>query len=132
MTEAEKNALTKHYAELRNEMSADVKQLSERSQIKTLETTKLALERKLQKIQEDNRTMEKRLAEEKHSVDLIISEGKDIKAEIRSFESQDTKCDRAYADTSHSVDHFFFQINFCSVPAGFWTTFKNLWSRMRN
>lgn len=75
-------------------MSADVKQLSERSQIKSLETTKLALERKLQKIQEDNRAMEKRLAEEKHSVDLIVSEGKDIKSEIRAFESQDNKCDK--------------------------------------
>ncbi len=96
MTESEKNALTKHYADLRSEMSADVKQLSERSQIKNLETTKLALERKLQKIQEDNRAMEKRLAEEKHSVDLMISEGKDIKAEIRSFESQDQKSDKGF------------------------------------
>ncbi|KAG4076761.1 hypothetical protein HA402_009107 [Bradysia odoriphaga] len=98
LTETEKHALTKHYAELRNEMSADVKQLSERSQIKNLETTKLALERKLQKIQEDNRAMEKRLAEEKHSVDLLISEGKDIKAEIRSFEGQDNKCDKGILD----------------------------------
>lgn len=77
-------------------MSADVKQLSERSQIKNLETTKLALERKLQKIQEDNRAMEKRIAEEKHSVDAILSEGKDLKAQIRSFESQDQKSDKTY------------------------------------
>lgn len=90
----EKHALTKHYADLRSEMSVDVKQLSERSQIKTLETTKLALERKLQKIQEENRAMEKRFAEEKHSVDLKIAEGKEIKAEIRSFESQDHKSDK--------------------------------------
>lgn len=75
-------------------MSADVKQLSERSQIKNLETTKLALERKLQKIQDDNRAMEKRFADEKHSVDLILAEGKDLKAEIRSFESQDHKSDK--------------------------------------
>lgn len=102
MTEAEKNALTKHYAELRSEMSADVKQLSARSQIKNLETTKLALERKLQKIQEDNRAMEKRLADEKHSVDLLISEGKDIRAEIRSFESQDNKCDKRYGTRVHT------------------------------
>lgn len=94
LTETEKNALTKHYADLRSEMSADVKQLSERSQIKNLETTKLALERKLQKIQEDNRAIEKRFAEEKHSVDLIIAEGKDLKAEIRSFENQDNKSDK--------------------------------------
>ena len=94
LTESEKNALTKHYADLRSEMSADVKQLSERSQIKNLETTKLALERKLQKIQEDNRAIEKRFAEEKHSVDVIIAEGKDLKAEIRSFEIQDNKSDK--------------------------------------
>lgn len=94
LTEMEKHALTKHYADLRSEMSVDVKQLSERSQIKTLETTKLALERKLQKIQEENRAMEKRFAEEKHSVDLKTAEGKEIKAEIRSFESQDHKSDK--------------------------------------
>lgn len=94
LTETEKIALTKHYADLRSEMSVDVKQLSERSQIKNLETTKLALERKLQKIQEDNRAMEKRFAEEKRAVDLIVAEGKDIKAEIRSFESQDLKSDK--------------------------------------
>lgn len=78
-------------------MSVDVKQLSERSQVKNLETTKLALERKLQKIQEDNRAMEKRYAEEKHSVDMIMAEGKDIKAEIRSFENQDIKSDKGYS-----------------------------------
>lgn len=97
LTETEKSALTKHYADLRSEMSVDVKQLSERSQVKNLETTKLALERKLQKIQEDNRAMEKRYAEEKHSVDMIMAEGKDIKAEIRSFENQDIKSDKGYS-----------------------------------
>lgn len=100
MTENEKNALTKHYADLRSEMSADVKQLSERSQIKSLETTKLALERKLQKIQEDNRAMEKRYADEKHATDSIISEGKDLKAQIRSFESQDQKSDKGWVRMS--------------------------------
>lgn len=96
LTETEKNALTKHYADLRSEMSVDVKQLSERSQIKNLESKKLVLERKLQKIQDDNRAMEKRYAEEKHSVDAILSEGKDIKAEIRSFENQDLKSDKGF------------------------------------
>lgn len=78
-------------------MSVDTKQLSERSQVKSLETTKVALERKLHKIVDDNRGMEKRYAEEKHAVDMLTAEGKEIKAEIRSFENHDLKeTDKGY------------------------------------
>ncbi|KAJ6641760.1 Coiled-coil domain-containing protein 93, partial [Pseudolycoriella hygida] len=98
LTETEKNALIKHYEDLRSEMSSDVKQLSERSKIKNLETTKAGMERKLQNMQEENRAMEKRFADEKHSVDLLTAEGKEIRAEIRSLESQDQKSDKGILD----------------------------------
>ena len=74
-------------------MSIDTKQLSERSQIKTLQATKAALERNLQKIQESNRLLEKRLQDEKHVIEKITTEAKEIKAEIKNFEKNDVQQD---------------------------------------
>lgn len=87
MTAAERQALSKHYAELKNEMSIDTKQLSARSQLKALQTNKQALERKLIKVQEVNRTLEKQLADEKYCIDKLTTDAKEIRAEMRQIDS---------------------------------------------
>lgn len=86
--------MLKHYADLRSEMNVDTKLLSEQSQIKTLQATKAALEKKLQKIQDDNRTFEKRLIEEQRQIDRLADESKEIKSEIRRLDSIDINDDK--------------------------------------
>lgn len=80
--------------DLKTEMSIDTKQLSERSQVKMLQSTKASLERKLKKIQEENHSLEKRLADEKYQMEKIAAECKELKGEIRAlgdFEVRDDK-----------------------------------------
>lgn len=81
--------LAKNQAELKAELAIDTKQLSERSQVKALQSSKAALERKLQKVQDDNRTLEKRLSEERHAVDKMVAESKEIKSDIRNLDKID-------------------------------------------
>lgn len=93
-TDLEKSALQNHYTELKLELSIDTKQLSERSQVKALQSTKASLERKLKKIQNDNRGLDKRLADEQNALDKILTEGKELRGEIRAlndFEVNDDK-----------------------------------------
>lgn len=72
-------------------MSIDTKQLSEHSQIKTLLTTKAALEKKLQKILDDNRSLEKNLIEERNVIEKLIEESEEIKSDIRKFDAIQVK-----------------------------------------
>lgn len=74
-------------------MSIDTKQLSERNQLKALQTTKQALERKLISIQENNRALEKRLTEEKHGVEQLAAEAKATRADIRQIDAAIEKKD---------------------------------------
>lgn len=68
-------------------MLFDTKQLSEQGKVKTLLAAKAALEKKLLKIQEDNRVMERTLNEEKQTIEQIVGESEEIKAEITKFDS---------------------------------------------
>lgn len=91
LSEADRLVLAKNQAELKAELAIDTKQLSERSQVKALQSTKAALERKLQKVQDDNRTLEKRLTEDRHAVDKMVAESKEIKSDIRNLDKIDVK-----------------------------------------
>lgn len=98
MTVAERRALNKHYADLKTEMSIDTKQLSERSQVKALLANKLALERKLQKLQEENRIAEKRVNEERHSLTKLTDVNSGMRADIRAIETAIAAlADKSYA-----------------------------------
>lgn len=72
-------------------MSFDSKQLSEQGKIKTLLITKLALERKLQKIQEDKRCLEHIWNEEKQQLEKLITDSEELKADITNFDSIEIK-----------------------------------------
>lgn len=68
-------------------MSIDTKQLSERSQVKALQTNKAALERKLQRLNEENRAAEKRLLDERHQLAQLTDECKEMRTEIRAIDA---------------------------------------------
>lgn len=77
--------------ELKAEMSIDAKQLSERTQINALLATKNALEKKLQKIQDENRDLSAALNEEQKILDDIRGEAERIREEICQFEVAQSK-----------------------------------------
>lgn len=66
-------------------MSIDTKQLSQQRQIRTLQTTKTILEKKLQAIQENNHTLERNLNDERKLIDTLIAESEDLKEDVRKF-----------------------------------------------
>lgn len=106
LTESDRKTLSKHFTELKTEMSIDTKQLSEQSQVKNLLATKAVLEKKLQKIQEDNRNLERTLNEERNLIDKLQAESEEIREEIRKFDDAQVKA----ADQEYDV------INFVIVP----------------
>lgn len=85
LTEAERKTISKNFNELKTEMSIDTKQLSQQRQIRTLQTTKTILEKKLQEIQENNHVLERNVNEERKLIDALIAESEDLKEDIRKF-----------------------------------------------
>lgn len=93
----DKKNLLKNLAELKTEMSIDTKQLSEQNTIKTLLATKTILDKKLQKVQEENRSLEANLKEERQNLDKIDSEVDAIKDDIRQLDAVEIKAtDKKY------------------------------------
>lgn len=87
----------KNLAELKTEMSIDTKQLSEQNTIKTLSATKTVLDKKLQKVQEENRNLEANLKDELQNLKKIESEVDAIKDEIRQLDAVEIKAtDKKY------------------------------------
>lgn len=91
LSESDKEMILKNFTELMNEMSIDTKQLSEQSQIKTLLATKTILEKKLQKIQENNRHLERTLQDERNAIDQLVAESEEIKADIEKYDATEIK-----------------------------------------
>lgn len=97
LSAAERCALAKNQAELKAELAIDTKLLSERSQVKVLHARKQALERKLTKVQDDNRALDKRLADERHTVDKLIADAKEIRSELKKLDHKiDVDSDKKY------------------------------------
>lgn len=103
-------------------MSIDTKRLSEHSQVKALTTNKHALERKVLKIQEDNRALEKRLAEEKHLLEKQIIESKEIKTEIRNLDLIDVPDDKKYFSIYKYPNSIILIVK--EIISEFWKIFK--------
>lgn len=93
----------KNLTELKTEMSIDTKQLSEQNTIKTLLATKSILEKKLQKVQEENRCLEANLKEERQHLNKIDSEVDAIKDEIRQLDAVEIKA----TDKKYGVSELF-------------------------
>lgn len=85
LTDAEKKMISKNFQELKTEMSIDTKQLSQQRQIRTLQTTKSILEKKLLAIQEENHSLERNVNDERKLMDTLIAESEDMKEDIRKF-----------------------------------------------
>lgn len=79
--------MSKHLIELKKEMLFDTKHFSEQGKVKTLLVAKTALEKKLIKIQDDNRAMDRTLNEQKEAIEQILVESEEIKADITKFDS---------------------------------------------
>lgn len=94
LTDLEKSALYSHYTEMKMELSSDTKQLSEQSLIKALQSKKASLERKFKKIQDDNRALDKRFVDEKHALEKVITESKELHAELRTLNDFEIKDDK--------------------------------------
>lgn len=88
---------------MKSEMSIDTRQLSERNQLKVLQSTKQALERKLTTVLDTNRSLEKRVADETRGVDQLNSEAKAMRAEIRQIDALIAKEDQRYIEHSYSI-----------------------------
>lgn len=69
-------------------MSIDTKQLSEQRQIRTLQTTKSILERKLQSLQDENHALERTANEERKQIDVLTAESDDLREDIRKFNAK--------------------------------------------
>ncbi|XP_055321348.1 coiled-coil domain-containing protein 93 isoform X2 [Sitodiplosis mosellana] len=89
--EVDKKNLLKNLTELKTEMSIDTKQLSEQNTIKTLLATKTILDKKLQKVQEENRNLEANLREEEQNLNKLDSDVDAIKDEIRQLDAVEIK-----------------------------------------
>lgn len=85
LTNVEKNLLSKHFVELKAEMSIDAKHLTEQSQINTLQTTKTILEKKLRKTLEENNALTETLNETKKTLENLNLEMEEIENDIKRF-----------------------------------------------
>lgn len=85
--ETDKKTLIKNLAELKTEMSIDTKHLSEQNTIKTLLVTKTILDKKMHQIQEENRSLELGMKEDRLNFDKIRSDVDTIKDEIRQLDT---------------------------------------------
>lgn len=94
LSDNDKTLLRKHYTDLKYEMESDTKQLSEQSQVKTLETTRNALEKKLARVKAENDEFEDELLKLKNRIDDQKLIEATIQSEIKEFEKTEAKSDK--------------------------------------
>lgn len=83
----------RHYTELQQEMETDAKQLSEHSQIKMLEASKVALERKVQSNLKENEEIEAELQKQKQQLQQYVEQKQQLEAEIEQYKAIEAKAD---------------------------------------
>ncbi|XP_028899169.1 coiled-coil domain-containing protein 93 isoform X2 [Zeugodacus cucurbitae] len=89
----ERSAMHKHYTELQQEMETDAKQLSEHSQIKMLEASKLALERQVQSNLKENAEIEAELEKQKQQLQQYLEQKQQLEVEIEQYKAIEAKAD---------------------------------------
>lgn len=72
-------------------MSIDTKQLSEHNRIKSMLATKAMLEKKLQQMQEENRSIEHGLQENRQKLETVRADGENLKDEIAHLDSMELR-----------------------------------------
>ncbi|XP_067634295.1 coiled-coil domain-containing protein 93 isoform X2 [Eurosta solidaginis] len=89
----ERTAMHKHYTELQQEMETDGKQLSEHSQIKMLEASKIALERKVQRHLKENEEIEVELQKQQQQLQALVEQKQQLEMEIEQYKAIQSKAD---------------------------------------
>ncbi|XP_055378324.1 coiled-coil domain-containing protein 93 [Condylostylus longicornis] len=103
LTDSERTTIKKHYADLKHEMEIDTKQLSEQSQIKALETTKAALEKKLLRVRVENDELEEERRKVQKRIDDQMDMEEKLKIEIKEFEKSEAKSDKKVLDRIYQL-----------------------------
>uniref|UniRef100_A0A0K8U9S3 Coiled-coil domain-containing protein 93 n=1 Tax=Bactrocera latifrons TaxID=174628 RepID=A0A0K8U9S3_BACLA len=100
---SERSAMHRHYTELQQEMETDAKQLSEHSQIKMLEASKVALERNVQSNLEENKEIEAELEKQKQQLQQYVEQKQELQAEIEQYKAIEAKADPELVTKVHDM-----------------------------
>ena len=93
MTEEERQELVKHYANLKVEMMVDAKELSEQNKIKNLVAMESALEKRLQRVIQENQTLLAEVKQDGDEYESLKKENETIVAEMQRLEIQEQEAD---------------------------------------
>jgi hypothetical protein len=93
LTEEERQEIAKHYENLKIEMMIDAKELSEQNKIKHLEAMETALEKKLQRIVEENEVLLSDTKKDCDKFESLRNENESIVAEMQRLEKQEGESD---------------------------------------
>lgn len=88
--------LKRHYHDFKEEMEIDTKELTAQNQLKNLQTTKAALEKKLLKMRDDNKEYELEMNNLKTSLEGQRSKNEAIEKEIKEFEKIERNSDTKF------------------------------------
>lgn len=95
LTEEEKQEIMKHYENLKLEILIDAKQLSEQNKIKTLEAMEIALEKRLQRITQENEVLSNELKIEGDKFEALRQENNSLEEEMKRLEIQEQEADES-------------------------------------
>jgi hypothetical protein len=89
LTEEERQEVSKHYENLKMEMMIDAKDLSEQNKIKHLETMESALEKRLQRVIDENEVLSNGMKEDCEEYEALKKENEAIVEEMQRLEVQE-------------------------------------------
>uniref|UniRef100_A0A8D8NKM6 Coiled-coil domain-containing protein 93 n=3 Tax=Culex pipiens TaxID=7175 RepID=A0A8D8NKM6_CULPI len=87
LTAEERDTLNRHYEDLKREMSIDTSQLSEQNKIKTILATKLALEKKLNRVKSHNDQLRQVVQSERDQLELVRQEKESLEQDINNLDN---------------------------------------------
>uniref|UniRef100_W8BJP5 Coiled-coil domain-containing protein 93 n=1 Tax=Ceratitis capitata TaxID=7213 RepID=W8BJP5_CERCA len=100
---SERDAMHKHYTELQQEMETDAKQLSEQSQLKMLEASKIALDRKFQSNLKVNEEIEVEKQKQQQQLQVLEEQKRQLEAEIEQYKTIEAKVDPELVTKVHDM-----------------------------
>jgi chromosome segregation ATPase len=103
LTEEERQEIVKHYENLKIEMMTDVKQLSEQNKLKHLEAMASALEKRFQRIVNENDELSHDVKVRCDELDALKQEHRDIEGEIERLEFKEEEIDKSVREEIKSL-----------------------------
>lgn len=88
----------KHYENLKLEILIDARQLSDQKKIKTLEAMELALEKRLQRIIQENEELSNEIKIENDKFEVLRQQNNSLEEEMKRFETQEQDTDESVKD----------------------------------